>query len=235
MPARSSARVEPRRATAARRRSPRGAGRRGRRRPGRRARSGRRRSRRSGSRAPSSRSVLCSAISSDVPPAASCRSASPTRRVPAGSSWAVGSSRITWRGRIASRAAIATSWAWPPDSRAGSRELDRLDAEQRQRLARPLDDLGHLETQVHRPERDLLEDGRRDPRALRVRVLEADDHAARRARASSARPSARRRSSASRSAPRRSTPARAPRRRGRASTCRPRSARRARRSRRRRA
>jgi hypothetical protein len=47
---------------------------------------------------------------------------------------------------------------------------------QRQRGPRPLDDLGHLET-GHRPQRDLLEDGRQTGRC--VLVLEADDHAAR--------------------------------------------------------
>ena len=49
------------------------------------------------------------------------RSASPTRRVPSGSSWAVGSSRTRWRGRMASSEAMTTSWPWPPDRRRGSR------------------------------------------------------------------------------------------------------------------
>jgi len=58
-------------------------------------------------------------------------------------------------------------------------ELDRLDAEQRHRRPRPLDDLGHLEAQVLRAQGDFLEDGRGDPRALRVGVLESDDDPAR--------------------------------------------------------
>ena len=70
---------------------------------------------------PSSTSVLCSATRSAVPVAARARSASPTSRVPSGSSWAVGSSKMMWRGFIARRLAIATSWPCPPESRAGSR------------------------------------------------------------------------------------------------------------------
>ena len=71
---------------------------------------------------PSSRAVLCSTtrIAVRLSPQGA-RSASPTSRVPSGSSWLVGSSRMRWRGRIARIAASATSWAWPPDSRAGSR------------------------------------------------------------------------------------------------------------------
>ncbi len=70
---------------------------------------------------------------------ASSRSASPTSRVPSGSSWAVGSSRTRCRGRIASSDAITTSCAWPPDRRRGSRSASRSMPSSASACARPLD------------------------------------------------------------------------------------------------
>jgi hypothetical protein len=46
-------------------------------------------------------------------------------------------------------------------------------------VPRPLDDLGDVEAQVLRAQGDFLEDGRGNPRALRVGVLESDDDPAR--------------------------------------------------------
>ncbi len=70
---------------------------------------------------------------------------------------------------------MPTSWAWPPDSRCGSRRTRASSFEPGDRLAGPLDRLGDRQPEVHRPDRDLLEDRRRDARSLGVRVLEADD------------------------------------------------------------
>ena len=93
--------------------------------------------------------------------------------------------------------------------RARARSLDAGAAPSRSRVRATVS--AHRQAEVHRPERDLLEDRRRDPGPLRVRVLEADDDALARARAV-CRPGRRlavdRR--ASRSASRRSTPARGP-------------------------
>ena len=165
-------------APAARRRARPAAGRRRPRPSVRRARSGRRRSRRSALHSPSRRSVLCSAIRSDVPGLGQRpeRLADEPRpcRVELGASARRGSCGA---GRIARSEAIPTSWACPPDSRCGSRSDEALELEAGDRLARPLDRLGDRQPEVHRPERDLLEHRRRDPGALGVRVLEADDDA----------------------------------------------------------
>ena len=87
------------------------------------SRCGRRRSRGSASTARRAGPSCAPRSGATSPVAASERRASPTSRVPAGSSWAVGSSRITWRGRIARSEAIPTSCDWPPESRVGSRRM----------------------------------------------------------------------------------------------------------------
>ena len=76
------------------------------------------------------------------PGAASARSASPTSRVPSGSSCAVGSSRTSSRGRIARSEAITTSWACPPDSRWGSRSARASMPRIASAARAPLDRLG---------------------------------------------------------------------------------------------
>ncbi len=69
-----------------------------------------------------SRSALCSTMRIAVPDSLARRaSASPTSRVPAGSSWLVGSSRTSTPGCSARTEARATSCACPPESRSGSR------------------------------------------------------------------------------------------------------------------
>ena len=131
------------RATAARRRAPRAADRRGprRSRPSRAIRPAS--SATTESHSPSSRSVLCSAISSAVPVRASALRASPTSREPSGSSCAVGSSRTRCAGRIASSEARTTSCPCPPDRRRGSRSarcsmprVPSASCDARHRLAR---------------------------------------------------------------------------------------------------
>ena len=82
--------------------------------------------------------------------------------------------------RAASRAATRspTSCAWPPESRCGSRIDERLQLQASRSprgSARPSRATGKSE--VHRTDRDLLEDRGRDPRPLGVRVLEADHDA----------------------------------------------------------
>ena len=137
-------------------------------------RSGRRRSTTIRLHSPSSRSVLCSATRSDVPVAASARSASPTSRVPAGSSCAVGSSRTTWRGRIARSEAIPTSCAWPPDSRCGSRSA-RASMPSSAIASRVRSTVsGTVSPRFIGPRAISSKTVAGDPRALGVRVLEAD-------------------------------------------------------------
>ena len=124
---------------------------------------------------PSSRSVLCSAIRRDVPSVASARSASPTRRV---------SRRIELGRRLVEDHVARLHREQRRDAHelglaAGEPlriALDQvLQVQPADRLAGPGDGLHDGQSQVHRSEGDLLEHRCRDPRPLRVRVLEADD------------------------------------------------------------
>ena len=184
---------------------------------------------------PSSRSVLCSAIRSDVPVAASPRSASPTSRVPAGSSWAVGSSRIdvAWPHReqrrdpdelgLAARQPLRVAHGRAARASAGaiaSRVRSTVSATASPRFIGPI--AISSKTVAAIPDRCVF--GFWKPTTTRSASSCVDRPAAgvavERQRSLQSRP--------------RSRPAQGPTRRGRASTCPPRSARRARRSRRRR-
>ena len=108
---------------------------------------------------PSSRSVLCSAISSAVPPAASRRSAaSPTSRVPPGRA---GPSARRGRGGAAASRGSRRSRRAAPGRRTVGRDrgrevLDARAAPARRASASTVSATSRPE--VHRPERDLLED-----------------------------------------------------------------------------
>ena len=200
-------------------------------------RSAPRRRRRPGSHRPSSRSVLCSTMSSAVPVAASSRSASPTSRVPSGSSWAVGSSRTrcgrSHREQRGDHDELRLTARQPPRLALG--EMPRCRAIASAALVRATVSR-RRQPQVHRPEGDLLEDRAGDPRQLGGRVLEADPDPRRELVERLAGHRLRRRSRAVPGQPAADRArARGRTRRGRASTCRRRSRRRPRRSRRRRA
>ena len=162
------------------------------------------------------------------------RSASPTSRVPAGSSWAVGSSRITWRGRIASNEAIADELGLAAGQARRVAPGERLESQQRRSPPRARDGLGDRRPRFIGPSATSSKTVAAIPDRCVFGFWKPTTTRSR-ARASAGRSSARRRSRSVPSASRRSRPGRGPRRRGRASTCRPRSARPGRRSRRRRA
>ena len=122
-----------------------------------------------------SRSVFCSATRIEAPSAARpLDRVCPTRRVPAGSSCAVGSSRTRWSGRSGEQPGDGDQLLLP------ARQAPRIalgevgDAQRVERRPGPLHDLVARQPEVHRPEGDLLEDGLGHLRQLGRRVLEAD-------------------------------------------------------------
>ncbi len=147
-------------------------------------------------REPSSRAVLCSTTRIAVRLSRTRRrSASPTSRVPCGSSWLVGSSRMRKSG--------------PHREDRGERDELRLAARQPGRVAirergdpegpeARFDSLDHRrerQAEIARAEGNLLEHGRGRPRELRLRVLKEDPARVGPARAAACRWSRARRSS----------------------------------------
>ena len=106
---------------------------------------------------------------------------------------------------MASSEAMTTSCAWPPDSRRGSRSASAPMSSSRQRGLGASHGLASREAQVHRPERDLLEDGAGHARTVAWRGSGRRSRHGSRTRAAACRPSTRHRWRQCRSGRRRSS------------------------------